>query len=142
MNDHAINEYLKTLQSRIDTNESKIVDYVVEQGTDGNWTYSKWHSGRFDAWYVYNGAPTGGSHYATVGTLYGYRVENIQFPSACTPINTNYHVSATWTVAPGFAMSAGTVSTQTTTKFTVYCLASQNNKTTVIVNIYVTGRWK
>ena len=27
-----------------------IADYVVEQGTSGNWTYTKWNSGRCELW--------------------------------------------------------------------------------------------
>ena len=28
------------------------VDYIVEQGTNGIWTYRKWNSGLYDAWYI------------------------------------------------------------------------------------------
>ena len=115
--------------------------HVVDEGIENNWRYVKYSDGRFEMSRVYSGAPTGGSHYATVGNLYGYRVENIQFPSACMPINTNYHVSATWIVDSGFAMSAGTVNSKTTSKFTVYCLASSASQTTVNVNLHVTGLW-
>lgn len=27
------------------------VDFIVEQGTDSGWTYRKWNSGIFEAWY-------------------------------------------------------------------------------------------
>lgn len=30
---------------------STAVDYVVEQGTSGIWTYRKWNGGRYEAWY-------------------------------------------------------------------------------------------
>ena len=115
--------------------------HIVDEGIENNWRYVKYSDGRFEMSRVYSGAPTGGSHYATVGNLYGYMVENIAFPSSCKPINTNYHVDDTWIVDSGFAMSAGTVNSKTTSKFTVYCLASSASRTTVNVNIHVTGLW-
>lgn len=32
----------------LDTTAIHAVDYVVEQGTSGNWTYRKWNSGRYE----------------------------------------------------------------------------------------------
>lgn len=31
--------------------EALKVDYIVEQGTDGGWTYRKWNSGIAECWY-------------------------------------------------------------------------------------------
>lgn len=121
---------------------ANLADYIVEVGTENNWEYRKWNSGLFEMWRVYSGAPTGGTHYATVGNFYGYRLGGIGFPPSCTPINTNYHVDDTWVVGNGFAMSSGTSSTKTLSSFGVYCLANVSGATSVNINLYVTGRWK
>lgn len=34
--------------------KQEIVDYVVEQGTNGGWTYRKWDSGMIEGWYAQN----------------------------------------------------------------------------------------
>ena len=116
--------------------------YVVEDGTSDGWKYRKWSDGRFELWKYYVGAPTTGSNYSTLGNLYGYRLDDVAFPTECTPSDTEYHVSATWAVGNGFAMSSGTLNSQTLNKFALYCLASHSGQTTVKINIYVTGKWK
>ena len=118
-------------------------DYIIEENESNNdWSYRKWANGRFEMWKVYNGAPTTNTHYTQINGFYGYRVENFNFSSSCTPINTNYHISAEWRVGSGFAMSAGTVGTKTTSGFSLYCVASAGSQSAVTINIYVTGRWK
>ena len=127
---------------RVNPPQVEIADCIVEQGMDGTWQYRKWANGRFEMWRVYSGVPTTGTHYVQINNFYGYRLSDINFPSSCTPINTNYHISAEWTVGSGFAMPAGTVGTKTTSKFSLYCVASAGSQTKVTINIYVTGRWK
>ena len=41
---------LPQLEKRIAELEEKAKDYVVEQGTDGNFTYRKWYSGIAELW--------------------------------------------------------------------------------------------
>lgn len=46
------------------------VDYIVEQGTDGIWTYRKWNNGSYEAWYEGNmnigtGSAMGGGYFHT-----------------------------------------------------------------------------
>lgn len=37
------------LSNKLDT--STLADYVIEQDSDGDWRYRKWHSGRVEAWF-------------------------------------------------------------------------------------------
>ena len=133
--------------------ESDIKDYVVEEGPISSpawWKYyRKWNSGLFELDGYYSGAPTTGSHYSNIVTdntgtvkLYGYRSENYSFPSECVPIDTNYTVLASWKIGSGFAFDCGTVSTQTTQKFSIYAISTAGNQTSIAVQIYVRGRWK
>lgn len=72
-------------------------DFVVSEGTSGNWTYKKWNSGKYEAWY------NSGSTTVTTGTSSGngwYRNTNeytIVPPSigitAVTHVNINVQTS-------------------------------------------------
>ena len=54
---------------------TKMVDFLIEQGTNGIWTYEKWSNGTYHAWYVGNvniaaGTAMGGGYYhATTSAL-------------------------------------------------------------------------
>ena len=86
-----INETLETMQSDLDNctqNNSVIIenmaavqqnvadclerDYIVEQGTSGNWTYRKWSSGIAECWGLFTGSSV---NYATGGLGYLHKVE-------------------------------------------------------------------
>ena len=54
-------------------------DYVVEKGTDGNWTYRKWNSGRYEAKYYGGFSLNAGS--AWVGGYYHETAYGLALPS-------------------------------------------------------------
>lgn len=46
-----VDNNLETIEKRVSDAEEKIkADYIVEQGTDGMWTYRKWSSGISECW--------------------------------------------------------------------------------------------
>ena len=57
---------------------SQLADYVVEQGVDNQWTYRKWNSGKYDAYYYSNSAYSSITTNATAGAL--YRSSGTSFP--------------------------------------------------------------
>ena len=136
MSDHAMNEYLKTLQSRLDANESRVDDYVVEQGASGIWTYRKWNSGIAECWGIWSGNLT---NYASVFGGYGYYTA-VTFPSnlfSATPIVT-YSADGT----NSFALTGTVTSSTTKTGTNVYAVCNSSGTRAFKFYITVIGKWK
>ena len=53
---------------KINETVSNITDFIVEQGTLGIWTYRKWNSGNYDAWFMDNELAS--SNYSASGNVY------------------------------------------------------------------------
>ena len=52
------------------------VDYIVEEGSNSEWTWTKWNSGRLE---MHGHKNTTQSHYTTVNGFYGFYTD-ISFP--------------------------------------------------------------
>ena len=110
-----------------------IADYVVEQGTSGNWTYRKWNSGIAECWGNISGSFTIST---ATGALY-YCYSSVTFPSRLfTEIEaididaqSNYGVMANTSTS---ALEGLTFYLQCATSVTAQCYISFNVK----------GRWK
>lgn len=51
----SLKEWLRDLTVHLVLVEDKVkADYIVEQGTDGIWTYRKWNSGIAECWGIYS----------------------------------------------------------------------------------------
>lgn len=138
------NKGLKTLWNRIRSYIngrleaiSVPVDYIVEEGTDGIWTYRKWNSGIAECWGTHTGSYT---HKATtVNSFYGY-YEYVQLPFTFyggVEFTFMGKVGSGWTMPGYLGYHSGT---QTTIQFNL--LAQQSGTQTVVVNFNVKGRWK
>lgn len=46
-----LQSFWTNLKSKLPTIDSPIVNYVIEQGETGGWTYRKWSDGYCEAWY-------------------------------------------------------------------------------------------
>ena len=117
---------------------NQLTDFVVEEGTDGIWTYRKWNSGIAECWGRYSVTLT---KYTTAGSFAGYYAD--------VPLPTGLFVSGsipthtyTATVGTGFAMPGSGMGTDNT-NMKVYALgtASADNQSCVF-DIMVKGRWK
>ena len=59
----------------------KMVDYIVEQGTSGNWTYQKYASGYADLWWRGTVTPTS---YTAVGSMVYTNIISLSMPFGVT----------------------------------------------------------
>jgi hypothetical protein len=115
---------------------SNTADYVVEQGTQGDWTYRKWNSGFAECWR--NVSVTPGNVNAN---------NSIQMDLPFTFANTNYNVTITPAKAAmyvdrwGDCATNGTV-THTTTNFTIAYNYAYGTAYAVSFNVVVNGKWK
>jgi len=63
----------------------KGVDYIVEQGTSGIWTYRKWNSGIAECWGTYSGTVTYSSA-SGAGGGYRAKIDSISLPFTFTDV--------------------------------------------------------
>ena len=113
------------------------VDYVVDQGVSGIWTYRKWASGIAECWGIGTATLT---HYTTAEGFYGYYTDFALPSGLFTSITTHTYIA---TVGTGFAMPASGQSSSTT-KFRVYALAvaSGSGSKSCTFDMHAIGRWK
>lgn len=123
----------KTLTKILDALKA---DYVVEQGTSGDWTYRKWNSGIAECWCDYSMgsfSPT-----SNFGGIY-YRILDKAFP-------TNFFIDAPefaevdiyWDTGSSWA-SARAV-TKDTLQFTAF--KNSNSAYSAVVRMMAKGKWK
>ena len=116
---------------------TKMSDYVVAQGIDGNWTYRNGHSGIAECWGRHTATL---SNYATANGFYGYHttfsLPSNLFVSGSVPTHT-YTVS----IGTAFAMPASGISSSNT-DIHVYGLTNVSGSQSCVFDIVVKGRWK
>lgn len=116
-----------------------IDDYVVEQGTSGNWTYRKWNSGIAELWGTYTGTSVTPTAW---GNIYASdTIPRIDYPFAFTSAP-QVQVTPRYTGTGGgfwiYCVGAGY-----TTQTPFYGAGRANNTAIVpCIDFYVIGRWK
>ena len=111
-------------------------DYVVEQGTQGDWTYRKWNSGFAECWRNVSVTP---------GNVNG--TNNISMSLPFTFANTSYNVTITPAKAGMYVDRCGDCATNgaithTTTEFTMSYNYAYGTAYNVSFNVVINGRWK
>lgn len=115
-----------------------VTDYVVEQGTSGNWRYRKWNSGVAECWAKITQTVTPGSAWAGTLNLAPYVI------TVTTPINfTGIDcVNASAYVGDGHTITSS-VSATTPNKISIPALSVYlKNQQECKAYVYVIGRWK
>jgi hypothetical protein len=118
----------------LDTGNTK--DYVVEQGTNGIWTYRKWNSGIAECWGNVSTKPT---------TVNGNNEVSANLPF--TFVGTDYKVNISPAKAAMYVTSFGDcatngIITHTTSSFTMAYKYSYGTAYAVSFNVNVYGKWK
>ena len=110
------------------------VDYIVEQGTSGIWTYRKWNSGNLEAWgydsQSWANTTALASHYYgqksyTISALGFTAISNIQVTGE----------------AKGYYI-ATKVEEQSTSTIKLTALSAASDTRTIVHSIYIKGTWK
>ena len=113
------------------------VDYVVEQGTSGIWTYRKWSSGKAELWGTWSGNLT---HYAQVFGGYAFYTDAIPYPNGFFLEKPN--AQYTGTIGSGFCLTGTILANSTKDHITCYGVGTSNGTQACIFYIYATGEWK
>lgn len=122
------------------TDYAPTIDYIVEQGLDGIWTYRMWKSGVAECW----SKQTVNATFSVWGSGYSCDIDGVAFPS-------NLFTSITYESAQAKAAGNNCVSSinaitgNTTTSSGITCLrmsASSAGEVAFTVYRHAIGRWK
>ena len=119
---------------------SKTADYVVEQGTDGVWTYRKWQSGIAECWGI---TPT--ASYAitsTYGSLYYVDATLCTFPTNLFISVPAVNIARTPNGGVGTGLVFAAINSVTTTNVKAYIANSTSGTWNFNFSISAKGRWK
>lgn len=115
------------------------VDYVVEQGTSGGWTYRKWNSGLCEQWYManpgnYTIGTARGSWYSGSDITLTYPIEFTTYPSV---------TGGVWLATDGYIVQLQIKGYgYTTCGFRIVSSGSIAQSSGYIVMIHAVGKWK
>ena len=117
--------------------EAVKVDYVVEEGTSGSWTYRKWNSGTAECWYTWSSGSFAPS--SAVGGFYGRVVGTFDFPTDFF-IETPQAFFNLYSWGTGYFW--GQVRATTATSFSLAVWRNDNAASAGAGSVYAIGRWK
>ena len=115
---------------------SNMADYIVEQGTSGDWTYRKWSSGFAECWGKVAKTAT---NYQTVNSFYAYNLL-VTFP-------TGLFNAAPFVIFSAHAQSsahtiADTQLNGTSTQINLYALLNVSGSQTIDLLVHAYGKWQ
>lgn len=111
------------------------VDYVVEEGTSGIWTYRKWASGVAECWGKTMQNITAGTAYGNIrygsSSLINFPFEFIETPDVVTDVKANQQLG--WTAVSGDTSKS---------RVKIVIMSSQTTGDNWTFSIHAIGRWK
>ena len=111
---------------------TNVADYIVEQGTDGIWTYTKWNNGTYDAVYVGTVNMQTGS---AMGGGYFHQTTSVLTPPSFSQTVKSLHGAANSAVLFSYVGHANDYSTY-------WWNASSTAVSNVSVRLEMHGTWK
>lgn len=110
------------------------VDYIVEQGQEGIWTYRKWNSGIAECWGItsYESAA-----FSASGNVFMRGFADIAFPLGLFNSAPNVFVNPIMS-----SIGAARSGSITASKFNVAVLSAVSTASTVDLQLHVIGTWK
>lgn len=116
--------------------DTKVVNHVVEEGTDGAWKYRKWNDGTAELWSIitavhHNGSILGGESnypFALTGTIYGIGTLNSAGGNSGDAFPWNLKLTYGTELCGVWIHNSGS--------------AGFGEDTTVEASVYIVGRWK
>lgn len=127
----SISERVDEVETAVGTLEER--DYIVEQGTDGIWTYRKWSSGLCEVYGKYS--DTSSTAYTSAGVGY-YRLLTVNLPNVLTAID-NPQLSARTGNVGGV-----TLRDVSATALGILIFSTTTTGRPIDLYISIKGRWK
>lgn len=113
------------------------VDYIVEQGTSGIWTYRKWNSGVAEIWGMPSKSDLPWRAYLSTGLYYNTQAWSISYPFTLYAPS----ITATTRYVGGNYGWIGYASHSSNNNMTVGIIRNGNSGN-VIISVYAIGKWK
>ena len=120
----------------ININGGALKDFVVEQGTQGEWTYRKWYSGFAECWRNVSVTPSNVNANNSITMDLPFTFANTDYNVTITPAKAAMYIDRCGDCATNGAV------THTTTSFTMAYNYAYGTAYAVSFNIVVNGRWK
>ena len=120
-----------------------IVDYVVETGTSGIWTYAKWQSGKAECWGKQTSTLASGQIWAN--PIYSAQPQRPNYPFTFLEPPSETATVTNSTNACWIYKQAGENNKNTTTTTTNYWAIKVNsfdNNSMIEISYHVIGKWK
>ena len=113
------------------------VDYIVEQGTSGIWTYRKWNSGIAECWGTYSYAITGTTQW---GSVYYTDIKKVPFPTSLFTSTPTCSVTAVSSGVQGWGAS----NARSTADIDVFLVrpTTASSGAEAFLSIVAKGKWK
>lgn len=141
LNGRKISSDLVQLQQKHGTSLGAIVDFVIDEGTSGGWSYRKWNNGTYECWAIFThqtAVSNGWGNAFISGSAQGGETYPIKFVS--TP-NLQYGVTAS--TADGAWLMLGTHSAPLTNLPTMHVVRGASTSAKAFYfHWYVRGKWK
>lgn len=115
------------------------VDYVVESGTNGIWTYQKWKSGIAKCWCNYSFTTTVQEHFEL---FYRSLPINTNYPFTFREIPTETVTMQSYSEQPVMLANAAANTKKTTGSYTIISLITALDEATYRISIHVEGFWR
>ena len=118
-----------------------VADYIVEQGTTNGWLWRKWAGGIAERWGKLTKTDAFSHAWGSLYETYPYDAVNYPFAFAEPP----YEFATSGNNAIGAWVERNSLATQSTTVSGTYQLirpAKDTATKTLMINIYVIGKWK
>lgn len=112
-------------------------DFVVDEGTDGDWTYRKWNSGIAECWGQHTQTITGTAGWGSI--YYTTPTAQIDYPTSLFIIPPTLSASNVSTVAQGSVAVSG----NNATRCALYVVRGASaGSSSVIFSVYAVGKWR
>lgn len=119
----------------------KIKDYVVEEGTNGIWTYRKWASGISECWGTTTLTVTGWTEWGSVYES-AEKIDRINFPENLFIATPFFDASATGTIAAMCIEHWGEITNVSTPMLVVVRPSANSGTLSYSFSMEARGRWQ
>lgn len=113
-----------------------VADYIVAQGTSGNWRYRKWNSGVSECW-ITSSRNVSGSSSSIISTAYYIRLTWTDFPSIFSEAPSGWGSGRL-----GSGLGWLTVVPDSKTSINIFIIGNQDSSSGIIDSLVLIGKWK
>lgn len=133
----ALSDVVETFETIVGSKQvpSVIADYIVEEGTDGDWSYCKWNSGKAECWARWS---SGAFAPSSTSAPINFRTLTKTFPTGLFYTAPMAFVDLYW--GSGYSWASARSVTESELQFA--CMKVSNTSESAIFYAHAIGTWK